>query len=79
MIFWAVKFIWIGIAALGLQFLYVGVRVRFDRNYAFFGLSLLPGLAILAVVIVPSLTFGSTARWGAGAQRLLAKVLLPAL
>ena len=32
---------WSGIVALGLQFLWVGARVRFDPGYAFFGYSLL--------------------------------------
>ena len=32
---------WSGILALGLQFLWVGARVRFDQGYAYFGYSLL--------------------------------------
>ena len=41
MIFWMQKFIWCGTLALGLQFLYIGIRVRFDRSFVWFGLSLL--------------------------------------
>lgn len=41
MIFWAEKFIWCGALALGFQFLYTGIRVRFDRSFAWFGSSLL--------------------------------------
>ncbi len=34
-------FIWGGLLALGIQFLYIGYRVRFDRTYGFFGASAL--------------------------------------
>lgn len=46
--FWGEKVIWGGTLALGLQFFYVGSRVRFDRSYAWFGISLLLSLPVLA-------------------------------
>jgi signal transduction histidine kinase len=45
---WVDKFIWSGLVALGIQFLYMGYRLRSERVFAYFGASLL----LLAMVFI---------------------------
>lgn len=59
---------WSGILALGLQFLWVGARVRFDPGYAFFGYSLL---------LLGGMLSGSA--WGASRMDALDSAWLPFL
>jgi signal transduction histidine kinase len=53
MAYWVIQFLWSGILAFGIQFLYVGIRVRFDRNYIRFGCVLILMAALLAGVVWP--------------------------
>src|SRR4051812_15583411 len=78
MIFWEDKLLLGGTLALGLQFLYVGVRVRFDRSYAWFGVFLLSSLPILAWGLPGTGHFGGAAFPGDQSLPILAVAMAAA-
>lgn len=51
MIFWVIQFLWSAILAFGIQFLYVGLRVRFDKSYVLFGFALVLMAALLTGIV----------------------------